>query len=377
MLTMAPDRCRRITGSVCLQAMTVPRRLMAETRSKASSVISVGGASPPARLTPTLLCRMSMRPQRLTASSTAAFSVASLVTSASKGTHSPRSSAMIAAVSFADSRLLSTASTLAPLRANSSAVARPLPKPSPGPCPAPTTMAILSPSRMVSSILSARAASSPRASPTSLRTPFSAGRGPGWGAAAYSNVGVCCCPHPNPLRASGVRESASRRREPHVALGADRPGWVPGDLPGVIVGIGDIAAHAAMRRRIRRPQDAPAEPGKAVQHRLHLLGRADVVRQGERAGPGQGPLHVILEPRAEPGAEDEAVHLVEDDLCVLEHRRPAEAVAVEPLRPGEVGDAEGDDGELLLHGPRPLFTDAALVQGPGHRTWRASSGTGT
>jgi hypothetical protein len=34
--------------------MTVPRRLMAATRSKASSVISVGGASPPAMLTPTL-----------------------------------------------------------------------------------------------------------------------------------------------------------------------------------------------------------------------------------------------------------------------------------------------------------------------------------
>ena len=36
-----------------------------DTRSKAASVISDGFASPPARLTPTLLCRISTRPQRL------------------------------------------------------------------------------------------------------------------------------------------------------------------------------------------------------------------------------------------------------------------------------------------------------------------------
>jgi hypothetical protein len=58
-------------GMTCLQAMMVPRRLMALTRSKASSVISVGEASPPARLTPTLLCSTSMRLHSFMASSTA------------------------------------------------------------------------------------------------------------------------------------------------------------------------------------------------------------------------------------------------------------------------------------------------------------------
>jgi hypothetical protein len=51
---ITPDRCARITGSACFTAMTKPRRLTAATRSKASSVISVGGASPPAMETPTL-----------------------------------------------------------------------------------------------------------------------------------------------------------------------------------------------------------------------------------------------------------------------------------------------------------------------------------
>ena len=37
-----PERCWRMIGRTCLQAMMVPRRLMALTRSKAASVISVG-----------------------------------------------------------------------------------------------------------------------------------------------------------------------------------------------------------------------------------------------------------------------------------------------------------------------------------------------
>ena len=51
---MTPERCSRITGSTCFTAITQPRRLMVQTRSKASSVISRIGASPPPRLTPTL-----------------------------------------------------------------------------------------------------------------------------------------------------------------------------------------------------------------------------------------------------------------------------------------------------------------------------------
>src|SRR5499426_2757343 len=65
MLIIEPACCLRMIGTTCLQAMMVPRRLMALTRSKASSVISVGVASPPARLTPTLLCSTSMRPHSL------------------------------------------------------------------------------------------------------------------------------------------------------------------------------------------------------------------------------------------------------------------------------------------------------------------------
>src|SRR5689334_6376096 len=90
MLMMAPERCRRIIGSTCLHAMIVPRRLIAQTWSKASSVSSSSGLSPPAMLTPTLLCRISRR-HRARAAFTAAASVCSFFTSAAKGTHSPPS----------------------------------------------------------------------------------------------------------------------------------------------------------------------------------------------------------------------------------------------------------------------------------------------
>src|ERR1700740_769292 len=99
-------------------------------------------------LTPTLLCRMSIRPQRSTAAAIAAASVASRVTSAWKATHSPPDFAASTAVSSAEERSRSTARIFAPSCAKRSTVARPLPIPSPGLCPAPITTAIFPASRM-------------------------------------------------------------------------------------------------------------------------------------------------------------------------------------------------------------------------------------
>src|SRR6266853_5637967 len=148
MLTIAPLCCWRMIGITCLAARMQLLRLMATQRSNASSVILSSSASPPDSDTPTLLCRMSMRPQRPIASATIFLMSASLVTSAWKATAVPCFLAIMSAVSCADSSRLSTHSTLAPSRPKVSAVARPLPMPSPGLWPAPTTMATLSFRRM-------------------------------------------------------------------------------------------------------------------------------------------------------------------------------------------------------------------------------------
>src|SRR5690606_24738920 len=55
--------------------------------------------------------------------------------------------------------------------------------------------------------------------------------------------------------------------------------------------------------------------------------------------------------------------LIEDDLLILENGRPAETFAIEAARAGEIGDAESDDGKLLLHDPRTLICADATCAG--------------
>src|SRR5579859_5401896 len=144
MLMIAPLFWLRMTGIAYFAARMQLLRLIATQLSIASSVIRSNSESPPARLTPTLLWRMSSRPQRLGASSTIALRSRSLVTSASKAAALPPFASIRPTVSWAEARLRSTHNTCAPSRAKVIAVARPLPMPSPGLWPAPTTMATLS-----------------------------------------------------------------------------------------------------------------------------------------------------------------------------------------------------------------------------------------
>ena len=152
MLTIAPECCLRMIGSTCLQAMIVPRRLIADTRSNTASVSSSSGLSPPAMLTPTLLCRMSMRPQR----STAAHRGGERRLARDVGLEGDAFATPLAAstaVSSAETRSRSTARIFAPSCAKRSTVARALPIPAPGLCPAPTTTAIF-PARRIMRVLS-------------------------------------------------------------------------------------------------------------------------------------------------------------------------------------------------------------------------------
>ena len=84
-----------------------------------------------------------MRPNAARQASTMALTAALWVTSHSCVLIVPPNSATRSSVSFIDSPFLSTAKTLAPSRANSTAVARPLPQPGPTQ-PAPVTSATLS-----------------------------------------------------------------------------------------------------------------------------------------------------------------------------------------------------------------------------------------
>jgi hypothetical protein len=116
------------------------------------------------------------------------------------------------------------------------------------------------------------------------------------------------------------------------------------------IGIGDVAAKAAMGRRIGRTQQRAAELHETVERRLHRLPGRDVVgeREGARSRGGRAS-RIPGQRRGEPGAEHQAVHLIEDDVGNLEYRLPAEALGIEAARARQVGDAERDHGDLLLH----------------------------
>src|SRR5688572_25375924 len=132
-LTMAPLFCRSITGSTCLQARNRPFRLCSSCASQDSSLISTG---PPGADPPTLLTRMSTRPNfcshAATMPCTAPESVMSQTCVAMPGA--------LDTVSRRNCSLRSTANTFAPSSAKRTAVARPLPQPGPTE-PAPATMA--------------------------------------------------------------------------------------------------------------------------------------------------------------------------------------------------------------------------------------------
>src|SRR5688572_16982472 len=61
MLTMAPDRCSRMTGTTCLHVSHMPLRFTSKMRSQPASLSDVTPPSPAPM--PTLLTRTSMRPQ--------------------------------------------------------------------------------------------------------------------------------------------------------------------------------------------------------------------------------------------------------------------------------------------------------------------------
>jgi hypothetical protein len=125
----------------------------------------------------------------------------------------------------------------------------------------------------------------------------------------------------------------------------------------MIVRIGDVAAEAAMRWRIGRPQNLTAELRQSVDRRLDLILGCNVVRDRERTGAQRGASHVGFEFLGQPGAQHQPVHLIEDDILVLKDRFPTEALFVEAARTREIGNAERDDGDLLLHDTLRMMGD--------------------
>ena len=133
---IAPPFCSRITGSTCLHGKTTLLRFTDEDRSQASS-LTLRGAGVAAADADVVVQHVDAAVAAHAVGDSAAQS-ASRVASAQ---HGARLAVLVVDLRrrsrSADSRRRSTATTRAPSRANSIAVARPLPMVSPGVCPRP------------------------------------------------------------------------------------------------------------------------------------------------------------------------------------------------------------------------------------------------
>jgi hypothetical protein len=148
-----------------------------------------------------------------------------------------------------------------------------------------------------------------------------------------------------------VEEFFSAWLESHEAIPVDGPSRVPGDFPGMIVWVGDIAGKPTMGRFDRSLQQPAPEPQQAGYCRLYVFARGKVVGEREGAGTRQRVSTRIVSQRCfQPGAQDETVHLIEDDLLVFEDRLPLEAFAVEASGPRKISDAKRHDRYQLSHG---------------------------
>src|SRR5262245_8186040 len=128
MLMIEPPPAVRISGIVyfAISIIEVTLTRIAASHSRGSTSTAVPGGPP----MPTLLTRMSSRPQRATVCRTAAAQSSGFVTSASTTMASPPSSAIIREVASTQSFTGSMRVTRAPCRASRTEAARPLPMPS-------------------------------------------------------------------------------------------------------------------------------------------------------------------------------------------------------------------------------------------------------
>lgn len=138
--------------------------------------------------------------------------------------------------------------------------------------------------------------------------------------------------------------------ESHHSQSINGPRRIPGDFPGMVVGVGHVAAEAPVRRCVSFPDHSSAcfyqllHDGDDVVLGGHIVGQRECT--GHRKPRA---AHILFKGRLAECAENETVHLVEDDLLILENRCPAKPLHIKPAGAGEIGDAKRDDGNLLLH----------------------------
>ena len=142
-----------------------------------------------------------------------------------------------------------------------------------------------------------------------------------------------------------------------MALVVDAPARVRSDLPTKTRRVGEVAVKSAEVGELWLLEDRAACFGGALEHVNDLLLGSDDLSQGH-TGSERGPRwrrgtlacdvalkRIGAEQREQPSVTD----LKEDDLAEILLRLPTQAVTVEPPSHRQIGNAQGDDVEVLAH----------------------------
>src|SRR6266487_248209 len=129
----------------------------------------------------------------------------------------------------------------------------------------------------------------------------------------------------------------------------------PGDFPQVAVWVGEVTRVTAPEGVSRRLDDLASGGRREREYLVHLMPLAHIMRQryaGEpraRTVPARAHVRSQLMKRVERQRRPRG--LEEDDAVFwLPGGRESEPVAVEPVRHGEVCDAEGNQRDTRFHG---------------------------
>jgi hypothetical protein len=120
--------------------------------------------------------------------------------------------------------------------------------------------------------------------------------------------------------------------EGHMAAIVNHPRWVPDYLPGMVVWVSDIASISTVRWRIAVAENSPTGSSEPFNETVYVVSRHYIVGKTESAGRNEaGSLHVLLKFASNPSAQHEAIHLIQNNLVVVEDRFPTETINVEAL----------------------------------------------
>src|SRR5581483_172344 len=153
-------------------------------------------------------------------------------------------------------------------------------------------------------------------------------------------------------RLHDAETDALLRLERNSPVGAHGPERIVGDLPNMSVGIAKITGVAAPEGLVRRLENICAMGLQAIEDSVNFGFTSRVVGKGGAAVGGKvsrGDTEIVGHIRMRPQRQYEAAQIEENHAGRARFRFPSKRLFVKPHGARQIGDAEGDQTDALLH----------------------------